>query len=444
MKIEILIIGSGPAGSSVAMACAKAGKKVAVVDTIFGGTCALRGCTPKRAMEAITSAYWDAKDYEKAGFPTLTKPVNWHLLQAHQSKFTALVPSKTKSNFKEAGIEVIEGEAVFLDPHTIAVGKKKITAEQIVIATGATPVLLDIDGSEYMITSKQLFELNHIPARITIVGGGYIGFEFAHILTACGAAVTLVSDQEEPLGQFDSELVNQLVQATLDKGVDVKLGYSAQAVAKTDNSYRVKTKRTDGEIFELEADLVINTAGRKPAIEKLDVAKIKLEINDKGGLAVDRFLQTTKYEHIHAIGDVTGEFPFTETASYDAEILRHNLLQDRRKSVDYTGVPYAIFTHPQVASVGKQADDIKVKYKTKEGSLDKAFLQRVHLNEFAHYKLFIDERTDEILGAHIIGIGASEMINVFAMAMQQKIAAKEIKNFLLVYPTFIQSTKSLV
>jgi len=448
MQTDILIIGSGPAGSSVAYQCAKAGQKVTVVDSLFGGTCALRGCTPKKVMEVITSSYWEAKKMEKVGFPKLREPINWHQLIAHQSKFTSLVPSKTKEKFNKKGIQTVIGKAKFIDAHTIKVGKKKIKANYIVIASGAHPRPLDFPGSEHLVTNDGFFALDNLPKKIVIVGGGYIGFELSHIMAACGAKVTILSNDEMPLQVFDSELVSDLIQATLTKGIEVKLGYEASKIEKQkDKSFKITSKRKDNKAFTYEADLVLHAAGRVPNVEKLGAKKIGLKLNDKDGIATNKFLQTKKHAHIFALGDVTGKLPFTEVASYEANIVAHNILNKRRKSVNYDGVPYGVFTHPKLTMVGKTESELTkkgIKYKAQSESHDSSFMQRTHLNTFSRYKTLVHKKSGKILGASIIGSYADEMINLFSMAIQQEVTDKQLKDLLLLYPTAGQEVKFLV
>jgi len=447
METDVLVIGSGPGGSSVAYQCAEAGRKVTVVDTLFGGTCALRGCTPKKAMEAVTSVYWEAKAMEEAGFPKLIAPIHWHDLMAHQSKFTSLVPAKTKEKFTNKGITPIVGHASFIDAHTVQVGADKIRAQHIVIATGAYPRKLDIPGFEYLLTNDDFFALDELPEKVVVVGGGYIGFEMAHIMAACGTKVSILSSEDMPLSAFDSDLVAGLVQATLAKGITVKLGYEAHNIEYNNDSYQVTAKRKDGKTFNYEGDLIIHAAGRVPAINELGIDKLNLKTNNKNGIAVNKFLQPSNHDHIYALGDVTGQLPFTEIASYEADIVSHNILNDRRRSANYEGVPFGVFTHPKLAMVGaseKLLEEKGIKYQLLSDSFDHSFMQRTKLNTHARYKTLVNESTGVILGASILACSADEMINLFSMAIQKSMTNRELKEILMLYPTSGQEVKSLV
>jgi len=438
MKTDVLVIGSGPAGSSVALQCAQAGKSVIVVDRLFGGTCALRGCTPKKAMESITSTFWQAKEMEKAGFPPTKQFVDWHLLAAHKSHFTALVPSGTKSKFKNANIKTLTGLAKFEDENTLKIGDKTVTAKQIVIASGARPRPLGIEGEQYLITNDDFFNLNEMPSKVVIIGGGYIAFELSHIIAACGSNVTVLSNEEMPLSAFDADLVQDLIHATLAKGIDIKLGYEANKIEKNEDGFNVTCKRSDDFTFEYSANLVIHAAGRIPNVDSLDIEQIGLKLNEQHGIEVNKFMQTKKYNHIYALGDVTGQLPFTEIANYEAKIVSHNILNKKRKSVDYKGVPYGVFTYPKLSKVGKSEEELKdlgIKFEVKKENHKGSFIERVGLNSFARYKTLVDKKSNKILGASILASHAEEMINLFSIGIQQEMTLQDFENLLLLYPT---------
>jgi len=438
MQTDILVIGSGPAGSSVALQCAKAGKSVIIVDRLFGGTCALRGCTPKKAMEAITSAYWQAKNKEKGGFPVIGKFIDWHTLAAHKSHFTTLIPAKTKIKFENVKIKILTGYAKFEDQNTIKVGKKTITAKQIVIASGARPRPLGIDGGQFAIHNDDFFNLTEMPKKVVIVGGGYIAFELSHIIAACGTKATIISKEETPLHSFDSELVQDLVHATLAKGINVKLGYEVNKIEKIKDGFEVTSVRNDNHTFIYPADLVIHAAGRIPNVENLNFEQIGLGLNEKNGIEVNKFMQTKKYKHIYALGDVTGQLPFTEIANYEANMVAHNILNKRRKSVDYTGVPYGVFTYPKLTKVGQSETELLskgVKFIVKKENHDGSFMERINLNTYARYKTFVEKKSNKILGASILASHSDEMINLFSIGIQQGMTVEDFQELLLLYPT---------
>ncbi|MEL6924816.1 MAG: NAD(P)/FAD-dependent oxidoreductase [Bacteroidota bacterium] len=444
---DVLIVGSGPAGSKAAQTLAASDKKVAVVDFLFGGTCALRGCTPKKAMEAVSSTYWEARALEGFGFRQMSSGINWKALMAHKEKFTNLVPAATKKSFRASGITVLEGRAEFEDPHTLKVmhndekkGTRKYSADKIIVATGARPTPLGFEGADHLITSEDFFELDQMPRRILFAGGGYIAFELAHIAAACGAAVTIISKEEAPLGAFDPELVQELVKATFHKGIDVRLGFEVERVSQEAGAFCVSTKRNgNGKEYTFETDLVVHAAGRKPMLDALNLDAIKVSLNQSGGFPVNAYLQHKKHKHLYAIGDVLGKMPFTEIGLYEASVVSHNILHPRsRRKVNYDGFPMVTFTYPKLAAVGnteQQLKDKDIKYRVVEDSLYDHLTERSANNAFAKYRVFVSEKNQQLLGAHLIGIRADEVINLFAIAMQKKLSADKLTELLLAYPT---------
>jgi len=442
-KFDLLILGSGPAGDDLAKKAAEAGKSVAVIDGLFGGTCALKGCTPKKAMESITSIYWEAKHAQGKGFDKNIAPIEWRSLMAHKAKFTTLVPGGTKRKYKRYGITAIEGYGTFKDEQTVIVNKKEYTGKHIIIATGGKPTPLPFPGADHLITSYDFFELDELPKKIAIVGGGYIGFELSHIIRACGSDVTILSMDEQPLSAFDSDHVDTLVKATLDKGIEVKLGFSVSEVVPENNGFRITSKRADGKEFTHQADLVIHAAGRTPNIDKLQLTNAGITLNKDKGVAVNDFLQVKSHDHIYALGDVTGRLQFTEVAKYEATIVFHNLYSKRRKKVNYFGLPSVVYTYPRLAMVGKKSVDNKSKYIVRNEDAANHFIQRAKSNTHARFKTIVDKKSKKIVGAQLLGYQAEEGINLIAMAMQLEVDYDKMRDFFFAYPTMGHTAKYL-
>lgn len=442
-KFDLLILGSGPAGDKMAKTAAAAGKSVAVIDQLFGGTCALKGCTPKKAMESVTSVYWEARHAQGKGFDNNISPVQWRTLMAHKAKFTTLVPGGTKKKYKRLGVTSIEGYGSFKDEKTILVRNKEYTARHIIIATGAKPTPLSFPGADHMITSYDFFELDQLPKKVAIVGGGYIGFELSHIIAACGSEVTILSKDEQPLSAFDSDHVDTLVKATLDKGIEVKLGFAVSEIATEKNGFNITTKRADNKTFTHQADLVIHAAGRVPNTDLLKLDQAGISLSKNKGIAVNDFLQVKGHDHIYALGDVTGKLQFTEVANYEATVVYHNLYSKRRRKVSYHGLPAVVYTYPRLAMVGKKSVDDKDKYIVRNEDAANHFIQRAKSNPHARFKTIVDKKSKKIIGATLLGYKAEEGINLIAMAMQLDMDYDKIKDLLLAYPTMGNTIKGL-
>lgn len=442
---DYIILGSGPGGSRVANGLNELGHKVAVVDSFFGGTCALRGCTPKKAMESVTSAYWTAKNLSGAGLQDSLSPVDWSALIAHKDRFTASVPHATKANFTERGIDIYENLARFTSPTSLRTGDVDLTADQIVIATGSQPRPLDFPGADLMSTSADFFHLDKLPERIVIVGGGYIAFELAHIAAACGSHVTIVSSSEMPFDPFHESVVKVLLQATMHKGIHVLLGHSAIEVTQSDGSYKITTQRADTKTQQLSSDIVIHAAGRTPNVDNLQLDAAGIELID-GGVAVDPSLRVIGSQHIYAVGDVINEFPFTETATYEADILLKNAKRGSHDyQRDYTGLPMCVHTHPKMAMVGptiKEIDKNSDDYTLHKVPIHKFFTNRAQCQDYAKSVLITDEQ-NRIAGAHIIAPEGEHMINLLSLAIQNKMTTDDLSKTLLAYPSATHDIKYL-
>ena len=444
---ELLIIGSGPAGSAVAKTCARAGMDVAVADELFGGTCALRGCTPKKAMETVTSLYWKLRALDHMGAPERMGQTEWSgLLRQHQ-QFTTLVTANTKEMFRSMGMSVYEGAVRFTGENSVRVGEaEEVTAKTIVIATGAHPREMDISGADLTITSKDFFKLQKLPKSIAFIGAGYISFEMAHIAAACGAQVTIISDEEKPLPHFDPKLVTKLCESANQKGIRLVVGYEAIRVHGSPGRLTVEAKRPqDDDVIRLEAACVFNATGRVVNVD-LDLEEAGVDYDEQKGIEVDEHYRTSN-KNVYAIGDVTGREQFTPVAEREGSVLAHNLQHPRRKKTfDYVGLPKVMFTDPKMGMVGKLESELEeegIEYDCHEKNLDGDLLEKAAGNEFAHSRIFTEPDKGKILGAHLLGVHAHETINLFAIAMQIGMTAEDLEGLDLGYPTALHTAKNL-
>ncbi|MBW3597882.1 MAG: NAD(P)/FAD-dependent oxidoreductase, partial [Planctomycetes bacterium] len=275
VNFDLIVIGTGSAASSPASKCRSSGWEVAVIDSRpFGGTCALRGCDPKKVLvRAAELVDWHARDAEKGLLaPGAPVRLDWPGLIRFKSSFTDPVPESTETRFSEAGIAVFHGRARFVDRNAIQVGDEVLTARHILIASGAKPRPLDIPGEEHVTTSTQFLELEALPRRVVFIGGGYISFEFAHVAAQAGAQVIILHRSDRPLKHFDPDLVDQLVAATREAGVDVRLNTDLKAIEKNGKQLVIRAATERGE-ETIEADLVVHGAGRVPEIDDLELEK---------------------------------------------------------------------------------------------------------------------------------------------------------------------------
>src|ERR1035437_795515 len=281
-KFDVIAIGTGSAASAVASRCREAGWQVAVVDSRpFGGTCALRGCDPKKVLVGAAEAVDWARRMKGKGIQAAKLQIDWPELMRFKRSFTEPVPKRREDGFAKAGIAAFHGRARFAGPTTIQVGEETLEGRYVVIAAGETPADLKIPGAEHLTTSDQFLELNELPRRILFIGGGYIAFEFAHVAARVGSQVTVLHRGPRPLALFDPDLVDQLVERTSELGIDVHLGTEAIGIEKSSGELIVRSL-VSGETGTFETEMVVHAAGRVPEINNLNLDAAGIEWEKRG------------------------------------------------------------------------------------------------------------------------------------------------------------------
>ncbi len=438
---DVVVVGSGTSGQTAALDLNEKGVKVAVIETSVrpGGTCALAGCQPKKWF--YEAAETVARSRHLAGKGIEAAPEgNWSQVLAQKRGFTDRIPEGTIENLQKAGIDFVAGTAAFSDDQTLTVNGKKVQAKFFVLATGAKPMKLPIKGIEHVITSDDFLELNQLPPALVFIGGGFISFEFAHFAARLGAndqCSVILEVSDRPLGPFDAEMVELLVAASRDEGIEVKTSVDIEVIEKHAGEYSVRT--TQGESFK--ADLVIHGAGRAPDLDALDLNAAGIEY-DKRGILVDPSLRTSN-PRIFAVGDCAATIQLARVADQEAHVAAANILAEfdigRSATMEYGAVPTILFTYPQFAMVGHTEAALKKDKQSYRKSyarnLNWPTYQRVGLKHAA-YKILVDEK-NQILGAHILSDQASGMINTLKQAMLNGMSVNELyrQSILSPYPT---------
>src|SRR5262249_11109114 len=282
-KFDVVVIGTGAAASAAAYRCRAAGWQVAVVDSRpFGGTCALRGCDPKKVLVGAAEALDWARRMNGNGIRAEQLQIDWPELMRFKLTFTAPVPKQSEAGFAKAGISTFHGRAHFVERSTIQVGDEILTGRYVVIAAGQKPADLKIQGVELLTTSEQFLELDKLPPRILFIGGGYIAFEFAHVAVRVGSQVTILPRGARPLSQFGPDLVDQIVAKSRELGIDVQLGTQAQGVEKKNSGKFVVHASKADELKVFEADMVVHAAGRVPEIDDMNLDGAGIEWDQRG------------------------------------------------------------------------------------------------------------------------------------------------------------------
>src|SRR6266852_7213212 len=301
-KFDLVVIGTGSAASAVASRCRSAGWQVAVIDSRpFGGTCALRGCDPKKVLVGAAEAVDWVRRMKGKGIRAEELQIDWQELMRFKRSFTEPVPKNREEGFAKAGIAAFHGRARFVGPSSVQVNGEVLEGRYVVIAAGQKPADLQIQGTEYLTTSEEFLELEELPKRLLFIGGGYIAFEFAHVAVRAGAEITIVHRGPRPLPLFDPDLVDQIVKHIRELGVDVYLGTEVIGVERNSRQLVVQASAS-GQKRTFEADMVVHAAGRVPEIDdmNLDAAGVAW---DNQGVKVNEFLQSVSNPAVYAAGD---------------------------------------------------------------------------------------------------------------------------------------------
>ncbi len=438
---DVVVVGSGTSGQTAAFDLNKKGVKVAVVEKSDqpGGICALAGCQPKKWFYEAAETIARTRHLEGRGIVAAPQG-NWAQVLEQKQRFTSSIPQGTIDSLQKAGIDFLAGTAAFEDQQTLSVNGNRIQAEFFILATGAKPMHLPIEGIEHAITSNDFLSLPELPPSIVFIGGGFISFEFAHFAARLGSynqdlAVLEVSDR--PLAQFDDEMVELLVRASEAEGIEVRTGVEIETIEKRGKRFVVRT--TQGDSFHTDA--VVHGAGRVPDLDNLGLNTAGVEHSERG-ILVDPSMRTSN-RRIFAVGDCAKTIQLARVADKEAHVAAENILaelgQGRAATMDYRAVPAILFTYPQLAMVGQTEAALKQDGQTYQKSFAKKLgwptYQRVGL-KYAAYKILTDA-DHQILGAHILSDHAAGLINTIKQAMLHRTTVDELFEQTIVspYPT---------
>lgn len=436
-SFDLIVIGTGSAGKTVAEAAREAGKSVAIIDKQpFGGTCSQRGCDPKKVLAGAAEIIARSAQMNGKGIDVVST-INWTELMAFKKTFTDPIPERTEAKFADEGIVQFHGAAQFVDTNTVRVGDEELRAAHLVIATGQRPQPLDIPGEELLIDSTGFLELPQLPNQLIMVGGGYIAFEFAHIAARAGATVTIIHKGKRPLEGFDTDVVALLVKAMESIGIRFVLEAEVSAIEGQPGNLTVRYNQQQKE-HSINANLIVHAAGRVADIAELDLEKANVDVSKKG-VVVNKYLQSISNPAVYACGDVADKgLPLTPMAGYEGGIVGENILKGNHKTFIDSPVPTTVFTVPPLASVGlteeqaaEQGHRVIVTFKETTD-----WYSSRRMNEpTSGFKTLIDEGTGQIVGAHLLGSGSDEVINLFALAMKHQIPANALGDMRFAYPT---------
>lgn len=435
--VDLFVIGGGSGGVRAARIASGYGARVMVAEEYrVGGTCVIRGCVPKKLLVYASRYSEEFEDAAGFGWTVPESSFSWEKLIANKDKEIARLEHAYTSNLEKAKVEIIKDRAVIVDQHTIKLVKsgETIKTKTILIATGGAPSLgKDIEGREHIISSNEAFHLKELPKRILIQGGGYIAVEFAGIFNGLGSEVTLVYRGDNILRGFDDELRAHLRTEMEKRGIKIVTKNIVEAVEQVDHGLCVQLSNHEG----LMVDKVMFATGRRPNIAGLGLEAVGVKLGQTGGIAVNEYSQTS-VPNVYAVGDVTDRINLTPVAIREGHAFADTVFGNKPTRVDHSNVPTAVFSEPECGVIGmteaQAACDLpKVDvYKTTFRPM-KATLSGRDTRTFM--KLLVDGSTDQIVGCHIVGPDAGEMIQLVGIAMKMKATKADFDATMAVHPT---------
>ncbi|WP_172251315.1 dihydrolipoyl dehydrogenase family protein [Saccharibacillus deserti] len=437
-NFDLIVLGTGSAGQNVATSCREKGWSVAIIDPRpFGGTCSQRGCDPKRVLAGAAELIARSRNLTGKGIQS-ENAIDWSELMAFKNTFTEGIPKSTEEKFEQAGIRYFHGTASFADKRTITVGEHTLTGGKILIATGARPATLGIDGEELLLHSDDFLDLESLPDTIAFIGGGYISFEFAHIAAEAGAKVHVIHNDDKPLKNFDPDLVEALVDSMKKIGIAFHLNTKTTKLSRSGRGFLLEGTQ-NGTPLRLECGAVVHGAGRVPNIDELDLEQGEVDF-DKKGVTVNEYLRSTSNPDVYAAGDVSGSPgpSLTPAAGLEARSVAANLLQADSSKPNYTAIPSIAFTYPMLASVGMseaQAKDSGKDIKVNHVDMSAWYTYKRIGEQPSRAKVILDKADGRILGAHILNGEAEHLINYFTIAIRHGLTAPQLSDTLFAYPT---------
>jgi glutathione reductase (NADPH) len=432
---DLFVIGAGSGGVRASRVAARLGARVAVAEQLYlGGTCVNAGCIPKKLFSYAAHYHSDFADSQGYGWQFKEMPVlNWeHLRNAKDTELKRL-NGIYGGMLQQAGVTVFEQRATLLDRHTVAVGAETLRAKNILIATGGWPFVPEFEGSEYVMTSNDVFDLKILPESILIVGAGYIAVEFAGILAGLGVRTTLAHRGDNLLRGFDED-IRQLFCGEIIKYSELRLNSKVISINKiSPGELQVKFDNND----ELVVNAVLYATGRNPNSRGMGLEELGVKFAHNGAVVVDEHFRT-EVDNIYAVGDVIDRMPLTPVALAEGQIVAHHLFGNKSDSMCYENIPTAVFSQPNIGTVGlteEQArfvcEDVQI-FKSRFTPLRHTLSGRV---EKTFLKMVVDKKTDKVLGIHMLGPDAGEIVQGLAVAMNAGATKAHFDNTIGIHPT---------
>jgi glutathione reductase (NADPH) len=436
---DLFVIGAGSGGVRASRMAAAYGAKVAIAEEYkVGGTCVIRGCVPKKLLVYGAHFAEDLDDAAMFGWDVPQKKFDWPVLRDNVLAEVGRLKDAYTETLTSHDVTIFDERAELVGPNRIKLASgREISAEKILIATGARPIMPEIEGIEHAITSNETFHLEKLPRRMVIVGGGYIANEFAGIFHQFGSRVTLVNRTDVLLRGYDQQIVDRLIQISVRKGIEFRFNALIDRIEKKENgSLHIAMTGCD----DIEADELLFALGRKPNTENLGLEAVGVEIGERGEIRVDADNRST-VPSIFAIGDVTDRIQLTPVAIREGQAFADTFFGNKPHQLDYTCIPSACFSHPPLAGVGMtegQARNRLGSVRTFTSDFRPMKNVLAGRNERSLYKLVCDGETDEIVGIHMIGPDAPELLQLAAIAVKAKLKKADFDATVALHPTMAE------
>lgn len=433
---DLFTIGAGSGGVRASRHAARLGARVAAAEERYlGGTCVNAGCIPKKLFSYAAHYREDFADAAGYGWQGARPNFDWRTLIANKDREIARLNGVYAKLLADAGVSLLQGRATLADAHTVEIDGRRISARYILVATGGWPVRPAVPGAELAISSNEAFHLSELPRRVLVVGGGYVAVEFASIFNGLGVDTTLVYRGERLLRGFDADLGVFLAEQMQKKGMHLRFRSSIERIARAANGQALRATLADGSA--LDADCVMFATGRAPNTRGLGLENAGVDLAANGAIAVDSKFKSSA-PSIYAVGDVIDRVLLTPVALAEGMVVAENLFGGGGRSMDYEGIPTAIFSHPNVATVGLS----EAKARERGGEIDiyrTSFVPLRHQltgsGEQTLMKLVVERRSDRVLGVHVVGPDAGEIIQGFAVALKCGASKRQFDATIGIHPT---------
>ena len=442
--MKLLIIGAGPGGYETALAAAKRGVEVVLVEAgPVGGTCLNEGCIPTKSFCKNAQLLEQLREAEAFGVSDLAYNFDFKAVTARKNAVVEQLRGGVESLLSHKLITLVRGKASFKDPHTVTVGDEEYSADYIIIATGSVSASLPVPGAdlEGILTSKEILDIEELPKKLCVIGGGVIGLEFASIFNSFSCEVTVLEYCKEILPRFDTDLAKRLKQCLGKKGIDINTQSQVLSISKEGDQYKVTFLRK-GKEESVVADKVLMAVGRKANVDSLNLAEAGVEFGSRG-IVVNEFMQTNQ-PHIYAVGDINGKMMLAHAAIFQGLVaLDHMMGVDN--DIDLSVMPAAVFTSPEAASVGKTEDECKeagLKVKCLK-SFFRANGKAVTMGETEGFcKVIVEEETGLLLGCHLFGPHSSDIVQEVCALISRKSTLKQLQDIIHTHPTLTEVIQS--